>query len=554
MEVDVSKPMVTSVSRQEELLYASLKSSNETSGKFESIALTMETLFKNDQAALVRLLEFYRSSGRVQMAANLLTNQLLNRLDPNNPTNDVFDVELFSFARSIATASHDFHSSVFSQLPEKLQEKLLVFILDRLKSGQLAFLKTFSSGSTEDKPTAARAALTTAEIADFYKSLGKSKSYLVLMRDLLVRQPKFIHDYGLFMIDAFLNAEKHAFLSPSSASDQQQIERRSLNVMRRVCVVELIPVFVHLIDKLDNRHCYRWIEKSLEFFTKYTIAAIRVGQDTDFIYSSISLVHNKDVDNASDSEVSLGELAHYAYSACLGSSTSPFYAIYTLLDELAKKLDWPMVVSGSSELEIEQRLSRLFEMKSKTDSTAKSAPSSALNKQISFYGLAFFFQKLVEFQCAAQFCFNSSSAGLVMAPLFELASKQSEVESAFVCSSNKPIAIDWTHGLCQPAHGRLVSKCLTSLACALELWRKFNQHKEWMTIIVKCLNNSKSDGIGAYKSFIADYYSSYVLTTANAVSLNLTWSALVTTLSLKRRISLIAYLFVNEKASFKVFF
>jgi hypothetical protein len=59
------------------------------------------------------------------------------------------------------------------------------------------------------------------------------------------------------------------------------IERRSLNVMRRLCVADLIPEFVYLIDKLDNRHCYRWIEKSLEFYCKYTINAIEIDLNSD---------------------------------------------------------------------------------------------------------------------------------------------------------------------------------------------------------------------------------------------------------------------------------
>ena len=76
------------------------------------------------------------------------------------------------------------------------------------------------------------------------------------------------------------------------------IERRSLNVIRRICVVDLLPEFVCLIEKLDNRYCYRWIEKSLEFFTKYTINSIDVkfelGQSTNggirLNYSNVKLL------------------------------------------------------------------------------------------------------------------------------------------------------------------------------------------------------------------------------------------------------------------------
>lgn len=291
-------------SRQEETLYATLKSLQKQQQKYESVALTMEALFKDNLATLTRLFEFYKSNKRSDMAYQLCANQLLKNFDLTKP--NLFDDDLFRFARSIVDAAKkeektneedNFYSDVFDQLSPQLQQKLLQTILDRLKSGQFGFLRNFSNPtSDETKPGGARPGLTATEMNEFYDSLGKNKDYLILMRDLLVRRPSFIEDQGLFMIDAFLNLEKHAFLPASSSGDST--ERRSLNVMRRVCVVELIPRFVSLIEKLDNRHCYRWIEKSLEFYTKYTIAAIRVNKQENnnnipFTYLPISLINVK---------------------------------------------------------------------------------------------------------------------------------------------------------------------------------------------------------------------------------------------------------------------
>ena len=182
-------------------------------------------------------------------------------------------------------------------------------------------------------------------------------------------------------------------------------------------------------------------------------------------------------------------------------------------------------------------MSLLFEIKHKSAAAdAKSLSMSALNKQISFYGLAFFFHKLIEFH-------SYSTSTLILVPLFDANSTSSSSSS-----SSKPIVIE-----CCAEPSPILESCLANLVFTLELWRKFNQHKEWMTIITKCLNNSKSDGIGYYKNFVADYYNSYLLglsgTAATALGLN--WTN-VAALPLKRRLSALAYLFINEKASFKV--
>lgn len=252
----------------------------------------------------------------------------------------------------------------------------------------------------------------------------------------------------------------------------------------------------------------------------------------------------------------MGDLSQYEYKPT-ESQPSPFYAIYTLLDALSKKLDWPSLADTPTQ--IEQKMSRLFELKSKADPMSKTMSISSLNKQISFYGLAFFFQKLIEFQCAARVCFpttGGSTNGLIMAPLFEIGPRSDssiDLIATATPAATRPIQIEYSLSPHSSKSPVVLQTCLESFVSALELWRKFNQHKEWMTIINKCIINSKSD-LDIYKTFKLDYYECYMLTTQFA-DRNLNWSLLASTspqVSLKRRISLIGFLLIQEKTSFKV--
>jgi hypothetical protein len=296
MEVDetpASPPTQTQhcSSAQEEALFKSLHTLNDAKQHeaCRSTALTIESLFKDHLPPLVKLFEFYRENELLDMALNLFSNIVVKNFDLARPTE--FDEHLFNLARSITPSNRPdrFLSDLFARLSPTQQEKVISTVLNRLKSGALAFLKSFATETAASKPSL----LTRAEIIEFYSNLAANLDSVRLVKELLVAQPKFIHDHGIYMIDAFLNAEKHVF----AAAGSLEVERRSLNVMRRLCVCEFIPCFVRLcVDKLDNRHCYRWIEKSLEFFTKYTIAAIRVRVREDdksvgFYYETVNLLN-----------------------------------------------------------------------------------------------------------------------------------------------------------------------------------------------------------------------------------------------------------------------
>lgn len=92
---------------------------------------------------------------------------------------------------------------------------------------------------------------------------------------------------------------------------------------------------------------------------------------------------------------------------------------------------------------------------------------------------------------------------------------------------------------------------ISNLIYCLKIWHKFILHKEYYTIVTKCLSNSKLDSLNCYKNFLADYYNSYQLAVSNNPSGTHSWS-IISSLNYKQKIPLIAYLFMNEKTSFKV--
>lgn len=161
----------------------------------------------------------------------------------------------------------------------------------------------------------------------------------------------------------------------------------------------------------------------------------------------------------------------------------------------------------------------LFNLKSKPD---KQISVSSLNKQISFYGLTFFFNKLTEFQALNRTLFNEQ---LILSPLFKQESDEEEIE---------PIHVN-----------PMYSQTISNLIYSIKIWQKFNVHKEYYTIVTKCLSNSKLDTLNSYKTFLNDYYISFQSNQAYD------WTNL-TNLNLKQKIPIISSLLMNEKSSFKV--
>ena len=280
-----------------------------------TLAITIQTMFSKDLEVMEKLFQFFINNNQIHMAKDLWENELLTKFNLTETT--VLDKHLNKIVHQIvyhlsmktlstrdnltteSDSSGEFYLQLFLKFSPPIQEKLVAIILEKYRAG-FAFLKTNIPAADPDKSKPPNPA-PTIDIKEFYTRLIQVKENIFLIRNLLAVYKKFIPEYGLFLIDGFLNIEKQLFANLiQNSSDQllSSIERRSLNVIRRICVVDLIPEFVCLIEKLDNRHCYRWIEKSLEFFTKYTLNSIDVkfefGQSTNggirLSYSNVKLL------------------------------------------------------------------------------------------------------------------------------------------------------------------------------------------------------------------------------------------------------------------------
>lgn len=229
----------------------------------------------------------------------------------------------------------------------------------------------------------------------------------------------------------------------------------------------------------------------------------------------------KKYETITEIKTNLKDLIEYEFVPASSEST-PYSIVYKLLDQIGKKLDWPSV--PDTHQSIQDKMAFLFSIKQKPD---KQISISALNKQISFYGLTFFFNKLTEFQALNKNLYNDQ---LVLLPAHKSDNQCNQL------------------GCVNPS----LEKCVSNLVYSIKIWQKFNHHKEYYTIVTKCLSNSKLDSLSCYKNFLSDYYTSFQLGT-NQLGQNFTynWTNL-TNLSLKQKIPIISYLFMNESSSFKV--
>ena len=305
------------------ILFENLHKSRNDPKKSLATAITIQSLYRKDLKIIIKLFEFFLETKQLDSAFDLCENDLFKNFDLNETS--LFDSHLNKFGNQIIKnlkssslnvkdtkimsrkfeEKDEMYFKLFLKFNQQSQEVIVKKLLDKYHS-RFSFLKTFVENST--KQSTGQQSNQTIDIKQFYFNLAGNCETFFIMRDLLIIYPKFIIDYGLFFIDGFLNVEKHLLqtfanlvqknFSTQLSSNLINIEKRSLNLMRRMCVIDLIPEFVHLIDKLDNRHCYRWIEKSLEFFSKYVINSLEVTlvKDTDdseklkFNYSNIKLL------------------------------------------------------------------------------------------------------------------------------------------------------------------------------------------------------------------------------------------------------------------------
>jgi hypothetical protein len=264
--------------------------------EIQTLAVTIQSLCsKNNFDMLFKVFEFCMNKGDLftEMCADLFENSLLKNFDlfGDERLHGLFEkhfdhliIEIIrnqcsnkSFFKNYADFKGDqIFFRIFSKMGEINREKLIKQIIEKTIS-EMKFLKIDSIGNSK------------LDIRALYLNLAKNKLNIYKLRDILLVYKKFIPEHGLFLIDSFLNLEKHLYANLTQQSvtysnfnnEILNIERRSLNLMRRLCVIEFIPEFLNLLDKLDNRHCYRWIEKSLEFFTKYSIFSTNVNSESN---------------------------------------------------------------------------------------------------------------------------------------------------------------------------------------------------------------------------------------------------------------------------------
>ena len=285
----------------------------ESKFKIQALALTIQSMCAGHFGMLVKLFEFYVEQRLLEMCADIFENLLFKNFDLlNNAAHaNLFDKHTDAFTVEIIRQlspkrqsviglnqtggqekENEFYFQVFLKMSQSNQDKFVGKVVERLVADLSLFLKVDAN--------AAKA----LDIPELYASMGKHRSSVFKLRDLLLVYKNFIPEYGLHMNDSFLNVEKTIYQCLVTQSglycaaqfdaDVLSVERRALNVTRRLCVLEFMPEFLQLIDKLDNRHCYRWIEKSLEFFTKYALCSTVVTYENDkwqFDYSTYKLLN-----------------------------------------------------------------------------------------------------------------------------------------------------------------------------------------------------------------------------------------------------------------------
>ena len=90
---------------------------------------------------------------------------------------------------------------------------------------------------------------------------------------------------------------------------------------------------------------------------------------------------------------------------------------------------------------------------------------------------------------------------------------------------------------------------VSNLIYCLKLWHKFNSHKEFLTVVTKCLSNSKLDLMTIYKNFSADYYNtfSHALNLKDNKAVPAVSLETVNEMEIKQKIITLINIFMSEK-------
>ena len=162
-------------------------------------------------------------------------------------------------------------------------------------------------------------------------------------------------------------------------------------------------------------------------------------------------------------------------------NSGPWSSMYNFLVKISKKLDWPVkeLLDGSEQ----EQLNALFSLKDKIKQQQMIDVEfqAKLNKQISFFCICVFFNKLNEFNCVVKEIFsNKLILGLSL--------------------NKSKTCLDTNFKI------RFLNDRLTFI---LNLWFQLEVNAEYHNIVSKCLNNCKLENLFSLKQFITNYYSIY---------------------------------------------
>jgi hypothetical protein len=272
------------------------------------IAILMHNFYENNLYVQMKLFDFYTNVRQLDLACSLFS-KLIKFYSFTDTS--LFDKHMTCVANAIVYKNLninlcdyqdieliDFYFDLFKMQSVRTQEKYIAQMLDKYR---LVFsFARLASGTTN-------ASDSKQALKDAYTCLLANENSFFSMKYLIQLYPKHITVYGVQLVDSLLHVEKQLVCQTSqqqsansndkSASktgachdgddDTHLANKRSLNLFRKVAVIDLICDFIGQTEKLDNKNFYRFIEKSLEFFCKlslYTMDAVPFGAADSFMF------------------------------------------------------------------------------------------------------------------------------------------------------------------------------------------------------------------------------------------------------------------------------
>jgi hypothetical protein len=162
--------------------------------------------------------------------------------------------------------------------------------------------------------------------------------------------------------------------------------------------------------------------------------------------------------------------------------------MFSFLAEISKKLDWPLKEFVNSD--VKSQFEHLFSLNDKLKKNKQSSDSdyqSKLSKQISFFGISSFFNKLNELNSVLAHVYSNK---IVL--VWSLIEKFNNKKRLF-------------------PHSYLNE----TLAFVLNIWHQLDHNGEYHNVISKCLANCKLDNLYSLQQFINTFYSIYKFSILN---------------------------------------